>query len=144
MRSVAEQSKAHLHDVWLDDFAQKAHIMRTATALGYGLNPEQYSRPFPGTQTSSSVEVKQTSSGVGKVVGAALLGLAGAGVIGTGLAGTALAAWLALQAARGPATVSDRADSEAEARARVRIFWGDSELTPEAPALEAGADDAGE
>lgn len=139
MRSVAEQSKEHLHDVWLDDFAQKAHILRTATALGYGLDPDKYSRPFPGTQTSttSSVEVQRTS-GVGKMLAVALAGATGAGVLGTGLAGAGLAAWLALKSATTPAA-SDRALSDAEARARVRIFWGDSELTPEAPALETEA-----
>ena len=127
MHSVSEQSKAHLHDVWLDDFAQKAHIMRTATALGYGLDPAQYSRPFPGTQTSSSLEVKRTS-GVGKLLGGALLGLAGAGVLGTGLAAAGVGAYAALKSAQAPATSS--ADAESEARARVRIFWGDQEITP--------------
>lgn len=137
MRSVAEQSQAHLHDVFLDDFAQKSHMMRAVTALGYGLNPSDFSRPFPGTTTSSSssVEVKRTS-GVGKMLGAALLGATGAGIVGAGLAGTALAAWLAVQSAK-PAAATNRADSEAEARARVRIFWGDSELTPAAPAIES-------
>lgn len=103
-----EQTKSHLQDLFLHDVAVKQEIGRVAVAQGYGLNPEQFRRPFPGStqnitimqnqpQTAAeptasqaepaaapaSVGFLQSPAGklLGKAVGATLLG----GPVGAGL-----------------------------------------------------------
>ena len=45
----------HLKDQWTHDYAQKLLLGRAAVAKGYGLKPEDYVSPMPGTSTVINV-----------------------------------------------------------------------------------------
>ena len=49
------QSREFIHDVFIDDYAQKAALARAATAKGLGMEPSPYSRPYPGSTVSKQV-----------------------------------------------------------------------------------------
>ena len=41
------------------DFAERQNLQRAAASMAYGLSPEQYARPFPGSPGSSVVIMNQ-------------------------------------------------------------------------------------
>lgn len=51
MSQTTNDTKKFLQDLFVHDTAVKQEIGRAAAAIGYGLNPYQYSRPFPGSTT---------------------------------------------------------------------------------------------
>lgn len=127
-RSIAQRTREMLHDVFVHDFAEKAHIGRAAAAEGYGLKAETYARPFPGSSNTTVYQTAPSSSPLGKLAAAAV-------------AGGALA-WFAAQrqpdpptppAAPPPVAAPAPATADAAANARVRVFWGERELEPGTP-----------
>lgn len=124
MGTVEQDTKLHLHNLWLHDTQQKMLQARAASALGFGLDPSNYARPFPGSSTN--ITVQETRSGsVGKTAGVLAAGLLGGG----GMAAAA-AALLGLLAARGPSESESVKAANAEAGARVRVYWDDQEIKP--------------
>lgn len=118
-----EQTKSFLRDVFVDDYKQKAHLLRMVMGKGYGMKDFE-SVPFPGTTSQTYVNLgappavpsmaAAASRGIlPKLAAAALIGTAGAGL------GAAVASYFS--AAR-------------EADAQIRVFWGDTEITPGTPA----------
>jgi len=99
MSTTNDQSATHarikagtlqnLHDAWLWDIAEQQRTQRAATAIGYGLNPYEFARPFPGTSSNLSV-VQNSSSGIGRMA-AAIAGMAA--LCGVGASGALLGAW---------------------------------------------------
>lgn len=120
MRSVAEQTLAHMHDVMLNSFAEKEHINNTAIALGAGLSAD-YSRPFPGSSTTINATQQP---GIADKLLPWLMGLLTAGALG----GAALH-MLKPQTQAG-ASPSPRPSPTQNGGARVRVWWGDTEIKP--------------
>lgn len=82
---VAQQTREFLHDIVVDDVAQKMAVGRAVFAAGYGIDPRPYSRPFPGTQShvtmaSSSPKQANGKGGLSGIATAAIGALGGAGV----------------------------------------------------------------
>lgn len=70
-----------LHDIFIDDYAQKCAIQREAHAINLGLNPYPYARPFPGS--SVQVQLPQpTTAAPSKLLPIAAGALAATGVLG--------------------------------------------------------------
>lgn len=75
-------TKRWLHDLFVHDTSVKQEIGRAATAAGYGLDPQQFARPFPGSTTTVTIAplTPSQTTNAGKWLAAALLlALAGSG-----------------------------------------------------------------
>lgn len=46
------QTRLWLYDLFAHDAAEKMRVARAAMALGYGLDPNEYARPFPGSSVN--------------------------------------------------------------------------------------------
>lgn len=119
LADTREQILSWLGESFTDDVAQKLDIQRAAMARGYGLDPKQFTRPYPGS--SVNVNLLQRT---GLASGLAKLALAG--VTGAGLTAGAMA----LLGDRPEATP---AAASADGEATVRVFWGDQEIKPGEP-----------
>lgn len=71
---IIRDTKRWLYDLFLHDQAVKQEMGRAATAIGYGLNPEQYTRPFPGSNTNVVI---QKNGKLLPLLGGLLLGVGG-------------------------------------------------------------------
>jgi hypothetical protein len=57
-------AKNWLRELFLWDTAQKQEVARAAMATGFGLNPQQYIKPFPGSNTSNVTNIGVTPPAV--------------------------------------------------------------------------------
>ena len=125
MSSVREQTLAHLHDIWLDDIAKQKHILRAAQAKGYALEPNDFTRPFPGSSTT--VNMNQSGGGtLAKLLGPLLMMAGGTGATLGGL----FLMNQQRQPTPSPAPLPVTQPQAADAGARVRVFWDDVEIKP--------------
>ena len=86
MNVSVEKARDWLRQLFVWDHAEKQQIARAGQALGYGLDPDKFVRPFPGSPSNTTVNIApaQRGGGLGKVLGVvALLGTFGlAGTLG--------------------------------------------------------------
>ncbi|MER3416746.1 MAG: hypothetical protein C4297_11120 [Gemmataceae bacterium] len=54
-KAARERVRHWLYDLFLFHSAEQDRIQRAVTALGYGLDPAEYARPFPGSPTYISL-----------------------------------------------------------------------------------------
>jgi hypothetical protein len=71
-----------LHDIFIDDYAQKTAIQREAHAINLGLNPYPYARPFPGSSVQVQLPPQPTAAAPSKLLPIAAGALAATGVLG--------------------------------------------------------------
>lgn len=118
------QQQAHARDVWLHDYANRTYLSRVSEARARELDPDRYVRPFPGTTNNVTYQVQKspTSGGMGKIAQLAAAAALGAGTLAAGALGGGLLG--------GDQQPSATASADADAGARVRVFWGDKEITP--------------
>lgn len=88
-QATTERIKAgtlqNVHDAWVWDVAEQQRILRAATATGFGLDPQTYARPFPGTPPQQTfVAVEQNRNRLGGLATAALVAATGLGGVGLG------------------------------------------------------------
>lgn len=117
MTADLQDQRAHMRDIVLDDFAQTKWMQRVNYARSYQLDPDKYARPFPGSTTTITNQLQGGGlmAKVWPILAAAGLGAGALGLgslLGSHTGGTA------------------DAQSSADAGARVRVFWGEQEITP--------------
>lgn len=105
-----EQTRSWLRDIFAHDYAQKAHLLRKVMERGYGMS--DCTQPFPGTQTTTTIQCAPRRS----LWPAAAAAAAAVGGLGLGA--------LAVQYYA----------SARQADAQIRVYWGDTEITPQRPA----------
>lgn len=60
---IGLQTLQHLQDVFIDNAAKNAHLQRAAAATGYGFDPDKYTRPFPGSNTTTIINMDGNGGG---------------------------------------------------------------------------------
>jgi len=85
--SLKETVRDWLRQSFAWDFSEKQRIQRAAMATGLGMNPEQYARPFPGSNTTVTNYHQSGGNGTKILTTLALLtaGLGGGWLIGNSL-----------------------------------------------------------
>jgi hypothetical protein len=121
INEIKERTLQFLHDLWIDDTAQTMHILRSATAAGFGFEPKEFSRPFPGSAVNVNLQ-QRVASGLAKTAMAL--------VTGAGLTAGAMALLSKPEAAQPPPATANVWTDEY----RARVFWGDEEILPNKPA----------
>lgn len=125
-----EQTKSWLRDVFAHDYAQKSHLLRMVMAKGYGMHREFESQPFPGTSSNTTTNIQLPGAPAPAAAVAAVATSAGRRV----WPAVAAAALTGLGGAGLGALVAEYFGQAAEADAQIRVYWGDQEITPDAPA----------
>lgn len=147
------QARNWIRDIVAHHAAENAALQRAAAAKGYEMplaEQARYARPFPGTTMINAPNLNAGSgpsptpaagaAAVDAALGAPARGLAGlaigpwalaglmglSSVLGAGAGGVGLALASRLWAPPAPPA--------AVGEAEIRVFWGDQEITPEAPA----------
>jgi len=115
LAEIKERTLQFVHDMYVDDVAQTMHILRSATAAGFGFEPKEFSRPFPGTAVNVNLQ-QRVAGGLAKMAMAA--------ITGAGLTAGAMALL------GGDKPAADPPAATADGEANVRVFWGDEEIKP--------------
>lgn len=101
MSSLKETVRDWMRQAFAWDFTEKQRIQRAAMATGLGMNPEQYARPFPGSNTTVTNYHQSGGGNAGKILTTAALvaaGLGGGWMIGNTMRPTTPAATLTVPA----------------------------------------------
>lgn len=135
------QCRNWIRDIVAHHAAENAHLQRAAAAKGYGMtlaDQSKYARPFPGTVQINAPNLNSGAAGTSPTAAAdegnasapsraplsvgpwLLLGM----MLLAGLLGTAGGGLVAYVLSRGET-------------ARIHVFWGDEEITPDKPATAA-------
>lgn len=86
---IKAEAQARLYDRWLYDVEEKQRTERAAHAIGYGLNPYEFAKPFPRPVPAAFAgEAPKAASTVSKLLPAAAM-LLGGGTVGAGIVGLA-------------------------------------------------------
>ena len=55
--NLGDQLKSWLGEHFVYDFAERARLLRGVTAKGHGMDPAEFSKPFPGTNNMTTIQV---------------------------------------------------------------------------------------
>lgn len=115
---VKAQTRQFLYDTHVDDVRQKQNILRAAMATGYGLDPGNYTRPFPGSTTITNV----TQAGAGALKQMAIGGLSA--LAAGGLVAAAATVFSSLgDVSKQPSPAPPTAAASETAPAELRVKW---------------------
>jgi hypothetical protein len=63
MKKILDDTRQMMYDIFAHHNAENHRINRAVQALGYGLDPAEYARPFPGSNTTFNITPPPQSNG---------------------------------------------------------------------------------